>query len=107
MENLAPDQQRVGGVAELPAHGLLHPAQVLVHLSGEPVRHAAVLQVIAARLGGNREAGGHGQADVGHLGEVGALAAEQVLHVLVAFAEGVDELRHCTLSLCPRRRPAR
>ena len=45
-----------------------------------------------------REAGRHGQADVGHLGEVGALAAEQVLHlgvaVRLAAAEEIDVLAH-------------
>ena len=49
-----------------------------------------------ADLGGDGEAGRHRQADVGHLGEVGALAAEQVLHLRVAVglaaAEEVDVL---------------
>src|SRR5215469_6111412 len=31
---------------------------------------------------------------------------QQVFQILVAFGECVDELRHCTLSLCPRRRPS-
>ena len=42
----------------------------------------------------DREAGRDGQAEVGHLGEVRALAAEQVLQVLVALGEVVDVLRH-------------
>ena len=54
---------------------------------------AAVLQVVAAGVGGDREAGRDGQAQVGHLGEVRALAAEQVLLVLAALAEVVDPLR--------------
>ena len=101
------DQQRVGRVAELPAHGLLHPPQMLADLRGKPLGDAAMFQVVTAGLGGDSEARRHGQADVGHLGKVRALAAQQVLQVLVAFAECVDELRHCTLSLCPRRRPPR
>ena len=41
---------------------------------------AAVGVEVGADVGGEGEAGGHGQADVGHLGEVGPLAAEQILH---------------------------
>ena len=47
-------------------------------------------EVGAARLGGDREARRHRQPQVGHLGEVGALAPEQVLLVLVAVGEVVD-----------------
>ena len=47
-----------------------------------------------AGLGGDREPGRDVQAHVGHLGEVGALAAEQVLHVPVALGEVVDVLGH-------------
>ena len=46
--------------------------------------------VLGAGLGGDGEALGHRQADVGHLGQVGALAAQQLAHVGVAFAEQVD-----------------
>ena len=45
-----------------------------------------------ARLGRDREAGRHRQAEVRHLGEVGALAAEQELLLLAALFEGVDVL---------------
>src|SRR5260221_14683345 len=51
-----------------------------------------------ACLGADNEARRYGQAKVGHLGEVGTLAAEEVLHVLVALGEVIDKLRHCTLS---------
>ena len=34
-----------------------------------------------ADLGGDGEAGGHRQVDAGHLGQVGALAAEEVAHL--------------------------
>ena len=51
-------------------------------------------EVVVAGLGGDREAGRHRQARVGHLGEAGALAAEQVAHRRVALgaaaAPGVD-----------------
>ena len=54
-----------------------------------------------ADLGGDGEPGGHGQAERGHLVQVRALAAEQVLHFAAALgafgAEGIDPLRHCWL----------
>ena len=57
---------------------------------------AAVGVVVRADLGGDREARRHGQAEVRHLGEVGALAAQQILHLGVAVgraaAEQIDAL---------------
>ena len=54
--------------------------------------------VIGANFGGEGEAGGHGQTDVGHFGEVGALAAQKILHVGPAFrlarAEEIDVFAH-------------
>ena len=55
---------------------------------------ATLLQVVATRLGGDREAGGHREAQAGHLRQVRRLAAEQVLLVLITLAEVVDELLH-------------
>ena len=80
------DQQRVRRVAELGAHQLLHPrhraADVGVELLGELL---AVGVELGADLGGDGESRGDRQADVGHLGQVRALAAEEVLHLLVAL----------------------
>ena len=49
---------------------------------------------VGADLGGDGEAGRHRQAEIGHFGEVRALAAEQIAHVGLALglavAEGVD-----------------
>ncbi|GAA3438115.1 hypothetical protein GCM10018954_077310 [Kutzneria kofuensis] len=87
-------QQRVRGVAELLAHGLFQLGELLRHLIGQAVRELAVGQVGQARLGGDGEARRHRQAQPRHLAQVGPLAAEQVLHVLVGFGEGVDELGH-------------
>src|SRR5262249_17271933 len=69
----------------------------LVHLALQLGRVSVVVGVVVgADLGGEGEAGRDGQADVGHLGEVGALAAEEFLHVRAAFrlaaAEEVDVL---------------
>ena len=93
------DQQRVSGVAELPAHLLFQLPQMLADLIGETVRDGPLAQVLPAGLGGDDEPGRHRQAQVGHLRQIRALAAEQVLQVLVSLGEVVDELRHCTLSL--------
>ncbi len=92
------DQQRVGVVAEPLAHLLLQLGQVLDDLLGQAVRHRPLLQVVTAGLGGDDEPRRDGQAQVGHLGQVGALAAQQVLEVLVSLGEVIDKLRHCKFS---------
>ena len=65
--------------------------------SGSP----PVLQVGATGLGGDREARWHRQPEVGHLGEVGALAPEQVALVLVALCE-VEHVAHGAILARPR-----
>ena len=52
---------------------------------------AAVLVVGGADLGGDREARGDRDADDAHLGQVGPLAAEQVLHVGLAVGLAAAE----------------
>ena len=52
----------------------------------------AVLIILGAGLGGDGEALRHGQTDVGHLSQVGALAAQKFTHVGVAFREQVTIL---------------
>src|SRR5207244_7908078 len=69
-------------------------AELTVDLVGEAVGPAAV-HVGAAGVGGDGEAGRHRQPeDRRHLGQVGPLAAEQVLHahrrLPVLVVEGVD-----------------
>ena len=51
----------------------------------------AVLIILGTGLGGDGEALGDGHADVGHLSQVGALAAQQVAHVGVALGKEVQE----------------
>ena len=53
---------------------------------------AAILIVLSAGLGGNSEALGNGQADIGHLGQVCALAAKQLTHLCVAFGKQINIL---------------
>jgi len=96
------DQQRVGAVAELLAHELFNPGQVLVDLGLETGRVVAVVLVeFGADFGGDGEPGRHRQADAGHLRQVGSLAAQQILHVATPFgnpiAEEIDILCHETL----------
>ena len=51
-----------------------------------------VLIILRAGFGRDGEALGHGQTDVGHLGQVRALAAQKLTHGSVAFREQVDIL---------------
>ena len=100
IENLAPErtrhQQRVGRVAEALAGLLL---DLLAARSSDVVpqpvgKLLAGREVVVAGLGRDGEAGRHRQAGVGHLGQAGAFAAQQVAHRRVAFcvpaAEGVQ-----------------
>ncbi len=92
------DEQRVVRVAEGLAHRLLEPSQVLAHLLQHLWGRAPFAEERQTRLGRDGEAGRDRQAHVRHLGEVGALTAEQVLHVPVAFGEVVDVLGHRSAS---------
>ena len=90
-------QQRIAGVAQLLAHHRLQPVEVLGDLFPEPGGVVALVLVErGAHLGGDGEPGRHRDSQVGHLGQVGALAAEQLLHLCLAFgaaaAEEVDVL---------------
>ncbi len=89
------DQQRVLGVAEGLAHQLFDPRQVLGHFLAQAGGVVALVLVeLGADLGGDGEAGRHRQPDGGHLRQVGALAAEQVLHLALAFGLAVAEEVH-------------
>ncbi len=89
------DQQRVGRVAEALARPPLDLAHRLLDVVPEPCRELlAGREVVVAGLGRDREAGRCGKPCDRHLGEAGALPAEQVLHLAVALrravAPGVD-----------------
>ena len=88
-------QQRVGRVAEAlvglcldlgDSHEDVLPQACRQRLAG--------IEVVVAGFGGDGEAGRHRETGLGHLGEAGALAAEQIAHGAVAFsltgAEGID-----------------
>ena len=75
------DQQGVGGVPEGLAGDLLDLLQSRPDLSGQGVGIGlALAEIVDAGLGGDGEARRHRQAQRGHLGEVGPLATEKVLH---------------------------
>ena len=80
-------------VAELLAGDALHLLDVFHDLGKDAVIDLlAVLIILGAGLGGDGEALGHGQADVGHLGQIGALTAQQLTHVLVALFKHIEVL---------------
>ena len=90
-------QQRILGIAERLAGELADMVERLFDLRLQRRRIGFVVGVeIGADRGRNREAGRHRQAEIGHFGEVGALAAEQVAQARfalgLAVAEGVDPL---------------
>ena len=87
-------------VTELLAGDLFHLLDVLHDLALDlVVDPAAVFIILGAGLGADGKALRDGQADVGHLGQIGALAAQQLPHLGVAFGEQVNVLVHILLSL--------
>ena len=97
-------QERVGHIAERLAGQGLDLRQRRLHLGVQVGRIGLSLGVIVdARLGGDRETGRHRQAQRGHLRQIGALAAEQILHRSVAVggpaAETVHPLGHVVVVL--------
>ena len=95
IENGAPDRTETSSGSEaapscLPIFGS-SASRAAATSSIRPVgQRVAAGHVGVARLGRDREAGRHRQAEDGHLGEVGALAAEQELLLLAALFEGED-----------------
>ncbi len=84
------DQQRVRGVTEALARACLHLADGLEDVLPQTVRQPlAGGEVVVAGLGRDREARGRREAGLGHLGEPGTLAAEQVAHRRVAVRAAV------------------
>ncbi len=93
------DEKRARRVSELLSDGTLDPVEVAGELLAELARIFLIVAIeVEARLGGDREARRDRNADVRHLGQARALAAEQVLHPGIAVGlsvpEVVDPLRH-------------
>ena len=85
------DEQRVARVAEALAGLLLQAPHVLCHLGVEAVGEIRARHVGAARVGGDRETGGHGQPERRHLREADPLAAEQFATAVGGLVEVIDE----------------
>ena len=76
------DEQRGGNVAEGGADRLADHGQRRLDLLCQAVGQLAAVAVVGgAHLGGDGETRRHGQAEARHLGQIGALAAQQLLHV--------------------------
>ena len=106
------DKQRIVLGAEAQPDPLLELRQGGIDLLLQVVGIGLVVGVIeGADPGGDGEARRHGKAQIAHLGEIGALAAEQVLHLGAALgaavAKAVDPFRHRppTLRSARSRRP--
>ena len=85
------DEQRILRIAELLAGLLFQRTDVRVDFLVEPVGElAARSHVGAAGVGRDREPGRNGDAELGHLGEADALAAEQLTSSLGRLVEVVD-----------------
>jgi hypothetical protein len=78
-------EQRSLGITEADARGVLELLEILEDLLPQPVRQPALPGVFRPGLGGDREAGRDRDSEVGHLGELAALAAEKVAHQGGAF----------------------
>ncbi len=100
-------QQRVGRIADPLAHLVLEARSRLLELGVEAGR-PAVLHVRAARVGGDREAMRYREPEHRrHLGQVGALATEEVLHLhrgSAVFVLEVEDVRHRGVSFAIFRR---
>ena len=73
-------EQRVLFAAKFLAGGGLEPLQCSLHLGTETGRKGPRLEIGLAHGRGNREPGRDGYSEIGHFGEAGALAAEEILH---------------------------
>ncbi len=86
------DQQGILRVAEALGVLLLQNGQLVQNfLLYVGVDGLAVLIVLGAGFRGDGEALGDGHPGVGHLRQVGAFAAQQLPHILVALREQIDE----------------
>ena len=74
------DKQRILGIAQLATHFFFDLAKCDGHFSIKTFRGLAVVQVDAARFGGNCESGRNRQAELRHLCQVRTLTSEQVFH---------------------------
>ncbi len=87
------NEQGILLIAELLADDLLHLLNVVHDLRHDLVIDlTAILIVLGAGLGRNGEALGYRETDVGHLGQIGTFASEQLTHVSVTLGKEIDIL---------------
>ena len=87
------NEKRVFKIAEFLAGNALKLFDVFHNFRHDfIVNLATVLIVLGAGFGGDGKALGNGKTDVGHLCKVGALAAEKLTHLCIAFREKVNKL---------------
>ena len=88
----AGEEQRVLLRAERGPHYPFDPRECLTHPILEFRRIGLVVVVVVdANLGGNGKTGRHGQPDIGHLGEIGAFASQEISLRGVAIGLAVTE----------------
>ena len=105
MENFAPERTLTSsgfvGIAQLLAdlrfEFLQRRQNLLVDLVGNLV---AVLEIDVADFGRNGESGRHGHSGAAHLGEPGALAAEDVFHLAVAIGRAAAKAINVVFHFC-------
>src|SRR5215213_9815872 len=85
-------------ITEPLAGSALQAQKVFLDLASQRILDGSVAEEVDARVTGNREPGRHWHTQIRHLGEVGALTAEDLLHVLralgAAIAEEIDGRSH-------------
>ena len=90
------EQERIGGITKLAVHEILDVAHTCFYLLAQKFYHLvfSYLVVLITNISGNGKTRRHGNSDVVHFCEIGALATKQLTHVCtsfgLAFAESVD-----------------
>jgi hypothetical protein len=93
------DEERAVGVAEPEADEALEAPEMPLHLLPQALGVApAQADVLGPRLGRDREPGRDPDSQIGHLGQLASLAAEQIPELARAFgptpSEEIDKLPH-------------
>ena len=93
------DKKRIFRIVEFCTHRLLNLLDGGFYFAIKRFRIGLLVCIVmGADFGGDRQAGGYRQTDIGHFGEVRTFAAEEILHLRFSFclaaAEEVDIFSH-------------